>query len=156
MRRLASHCVPPPLGIAGSYQSLVVVTTNHTMANNQTDWRALCAELHYWVIELAASHPNLSESGITKINEITDRTAAAFSQPEPEVLTDHELLNLGNDVMGDCLPCDPDLLLAFARAAIAADRSLCARLALAQPEPVGPTDEEIEREAIVPSTLQYR
>jgi len=28
-------------------------------------------------------------------------------------------LNLGNDLMGDCLPCDPDLLLAFARAVLA-------------------------------------
>jgi hypothetical protein len=44
---------------------------------------------------------------------------AYLAQPEPEGPTDDELLNLGNDVMGDCLPCDPDLLIAFARAALA-------------------------------------
>jgi hypothetical protein len=47
------------------------------------------------------------------------RARIALTQPEPEGPTDRELLNLGNDVMGDCLPCDPDLLLAFARAVLA-------------------------------------
>ena len=48
------------------------------------DFRALCAELNKWVIELAASHPNLSDSGIAKVNELVDRTVAALSQPEPQ------------------------------------------------------------------------
>ena len=61
------------------------------MIDNQTNWRALGSELHYWVIELAASHPNLSESGIAKLNEITDRTSASLSQPEPEGPTDSQL-----------------------------------------------------------------
>jgi hypothetical protein len=59
--------------------------------SNPTYWRALCAELYHWVIELAASHPNLSDSGISKINEVTDRAAFALSQPEPEEVTDEEL-----------------------------------------------------------------
>ena len=41
------------------------------------------------------------------------------TQPEPQGPTDEELLDLGNDLMGDCLPCDPDLLIAFARAVLA-------------------------------------
>ena len=49
-----------------------------------TDFRALCAELNKWVIELAASHPNLSDSGIAKVNELFDRTVAALAQPEPQ------------------------------------------------------------------------
>ena len=41
------------------------------------------------------------------------------TQPEPQGPTDEELLDLGSDVMGDCLPCDHDLLIAFARAILA-------------------------------------
>jgi len=44
------------------------------------------------------------------------------SRPEPQGRqgpTDEELLDLGNDLMGDCLSCDPDLLIAFARAVLA-------------------------------------
>jgi hypothetical protein len=40
------------------------------------------------------------------------------TQPEPQWPTDEELLDLGSDVMGDCLPCDHDLLIAFARAVL--------------------------------------
>lgn len=58
----------------------------------------------------------------------------SLAQPEPEGATDDELLNLGNDVMGDCLPCDPDLLLAFARATLAR----YARPAI-EPVPEGPS-----------------
>jgi hypothetical protein len=50
-----------------------------------TDYRALCAELNHWVVELAASHPNLSDSAITWINEVADRAASALAQPEPVV-----------------------------------------------------------------------
>jgi hypothetical protein len=49
-----------------------------------SDWRALCFELNQWVIELAASHPNLSQAGIAKIVAITDRADTALAQSEPE------------------------------------------------------------------------
>jgi hypothetical protein len=97
------------------------------MTNNQTDFRALCAE----VLAFNNGESPYNFSGLTPY----DRDIAAFdawqdirqrlksalrlAQPEPEGPTEEELLNLGNDVMGDCLPCDPDLLLAFARAVLA-------------------------------------
>jgi hypothetical protein len=56
-----------------------------------TDYRALCAELNHWVVELAASHPNLSDSAITWINEVADRAVSALAQPEPVAPTDEEL-----------------------------------------------------------------
>jgi hypothetical protein len=39
--------------------------------------------------------------------------------PQAQAVLDEELLDLGSDVMGDCLPCDHDLLIAFARAVLA-------------------------------------
>jgi len=68
---------------------------------------------------------------ITEAHDLLD-------QPEPEGLTEWELLDLGNDVMGNPLPCDPDLLLAFARALIAADRARWGRPAT-EPETNGQT-----------------
>ena len=50
-----------------------------------------------------------------RIADLLERLA----QPEPQGPTDGEILDLGNDVMGDCLPCDPDLVIAFARAVLA-------------------------------------
>ena len=47
-----------------------------------------------------------------------DKLESALATPPPKPPTDEELLKLGNDLMGDCLPCDPDLLLNFARAAL--------------------------------------
>jgi hypothetical protein len=44
------------------------------------------------VVELAASHPNLSDSAITWINEVTDRAVSALAQPEPVAPTDEEIL----------------------------------------------------------------
>ena len=41
-----------------------------------------------------------------------------IATPPPEPPTDKELLRLGNDLMGDCLLCEPDLLLNFARAVL--------------------------------------
>ncbi len=41
------------------------------------------------------------------------------TQPEPQGPTDEELLDFGSDIMGDCLPCDHDLLIAFASAVLA-------------------------------------
>ena len=75
-----------------------------------TDWRALCAELHAAFNTYAVNE---------KHHRLLVRTADTLAQPEPEWVTDEELLNLGNDLMGDCLPCDPDLLLAFARSVLA-------------------------------------
>jgi hypothetical protein len=53
-----------------------------------SDWRALCFQLNQLVVELAASHPNLSQAGIAKIVAVTDRADAALAQPEPEGPTD--------------------------------------------------------------------
>ena len=64
------------------------------------------------------------DCGADEHNAKVDAICALLSQPEPEGLTEVEILNLGNDVMGNCLPCDPDLLLAFARAVLSADRIL--------------------------------
>ena len=44
---------------------------------------------------------------------------AQNTQLESQGPMDEELLDLGNDLMGNCLPCDPDLLIAFARAVLA-------------------------------------
>jgi hypothetical protein len=49
-----------------------------------TDYRALCAELNHWVVELAASHPNLSDSAITWINEVADRARAELAKPDQD------------------------------------------------------------------------
>jgi hypothetical protein len=71
-----------------------------------TNWRALCAELNRWVIELAASHPNLSDSGIIRLNELTDRAIAALYPAEPEsAFTDLATRPLLEKVarMGDCI-----------------------------------------------------
>jgi hypothetical protein len=52
------------------------------------------------VIELAASHPNLSNSGIAKINQLVDHTADALAQPEPQGLAMRRLLNAPIDNRG--------------------------------------------------------
>jgi hypothetical protein len=85
------------------------------MTTTTTDWRALCAELVTALRERIDDKSTPSPQYVNAIHLI-DRTATALAQPEPQGPTDEELLNLGNDLMGDCLPCDPDLLLAFARA----------------------------------------
>jgi hypothetical protein len=71
-----------------------------------TDYRALCAELNHWVVELAASHPNLSDSAITWINEVADRAASALAQPEPVAPTDEELLASVRHFYGDQAAAD--------------------------------------------------
>jgi hypothetical protein len=70
------------------------------------DYRALCAELNHWVVELAASHPNLSDSAITWINEVVDRAASALAQPEPVAPTDEDLEDLAEvmNVSGNPVP----------------------------------------------------
>ena len=63
-------------------------------------------------------------TALANFQSLANEARTYLSQPEPEGLTEVEILNLGNDVMGNCLPCDPDLLLAFARAVLSADRIL--------------------------------
>jgi hypothetical protein len=70
------------------------------------DFCALCAELNHWVVELAASHPNLSDSAITWINEVADRAASALAQPEPEGVTDEEILASVRHFYGDQTAAD--------------------------------------------------
>jgi hypothetical protein len=73
------------------------------------DYKTLCAELNHWVIELAASHPNLSDSAITWINEVTDRASAALdAQPEPVGSKAFHWRNLGDGKpvqVQQCLMC---------------------------------------------------
>jgi hypothetical protein len=119
-----------------------------------TDFRELCAELNRWVIELAASHPNLSDSGIARLNELTDRTIAALSQPEPEGVGDE----------GRELQWPPSVAVGCHEAAVEAEPgSPLQQLLIAagdllesrwcrptvQPEPQGPTDEGVEAAARV-------
>jgi hypothetical protein len=75
----------------------------------QLDFRALCAEL------VTAFK---DESTYTQRVEILNRARTALATPRPEPPTDAKLLNLGMDFLGDCLPCDPDLLLMYARAVL--------------------------------------
>lgn len=73
---------------------------------------------------------------------------AALAQPEPQGLTDEELLELAAKALGyksiafyeTRLMAEAGELLAYARAVLAADR---ARAALDRPEPQEPTDEEL-------------
>jgi hypothetical protein len=78
-----------------------------TQEDYPTDFRALCAELNKWVIELAASHSNLSDSGIAKVNELVDRTVAALAQPEPQGPTDKELCKTLHQAICDFPPTHP-------------------------------------------------
>ncbi len=87
---------------------------------SMTDFRALCAELNKWVIELAASHSNLSDSGIAKVNELVDRTVATLAQHEPQGPTDEELEDLADamNVTGDPVPAMRRALELWPRPAI--------------------------------------
>ena len=77
------------------------------MTDLTPNFRALCAQL--------TKRLALSENPPW---ELIDRALAALATPPPEPPTDKELLRLGNDLMGDCLLCEPDLLLNFARAVL--------------------------------------
>jgi hypothetical protein len=52
------------------------------------DFRALCKELGALMIDLASTHPNLSENGVRIVNELSDRADAALATPPPEPPTD--------------------------------------------------------------------
>jgi len=95
-----------------------------------TDWKALCAELvHGWTEGRDIAGPMAN-------------ACTALAQPEPEALTDEEILNLSEE--HDLCYATPsgiliypyevgtemrDDVLSFARAIIAADRARCGRLA---------------------------
>jgi hypothetical protein len=97
-----------------------------------TDFRSLCAELNHWVVELAASHPNLSDSVITWINEVADRARAELAKPEPVA---------------------PELVYRYSPVTVAECNGPCEQGPQScdcgqikgepAPEPVAPTDEEI-------------
>ena len=98
-----------------------------------TDWKALCTELAEVLAEEYGVQREFDRDCFDLLEgpllgsgaiELLSRVCTELSQPEPEEPTEEEILNLGNDVMGNCLPCDPDLLLAFARAVLSADRIL--------------------------------
>jgi hypothetical protein len=72
------------------------------------DFCALCAELNHWVVKLAASHPNLSDSAITWINEVADRAASALAHPEPMAPTDEELCKVLYQAICEFPPTNPD------------------------------------------------
>ena len=102
-----------------------------------TDWKALCAELvHGWTEGRDIAGPMANA-----------RTALA--QPEPEGLTDEEILNLSQEHQVSFTMCDggviyplqegadmKDDVLSFARALIAADRARWGRPAV-EPETNG-------------------
>ena len=94
------------------------------MTNTRDLIQRLADELQGWIDNLPSEF-----DAQALINE----ARAFLAQPEPEGLTEWKLLDLGNDVMGNPLPCDPDLLLAFARAVLAR----CGRPAI-KPVPVQP------------------
>ena len=98
-------------------------------------FRALCAELHE---ALEKRCETLEE------DRLLDRSAAALraalAQPEPEGVTDDELMDMAEFYIEDNGLLGLHNAGEFARVAIAADR---ARAALAQSEPVAPTDEAL-------------
>jgi hypothetical protein len=88
----------------------------------QPNFRALCAELLAAIQLYTGLNPVASEmSSVEKTEKLMEAmaaTVAAVATPPPEPPTDKELLRLGSDLMGNCLLCEPDLLLNFARAAL--------------------------------------
>jgi hypothetical protein len=108
------------------------------MTNKQTDWKELCVQL-YAALE---AHSTTWDDEV-----LLDRVGSALrrAQPEPEAPTDKELTD---EQLLKCFkiatPCYNmegwRRELDGMRAAIAADRALCARPAV---EPEGPTDEEL-------------
>jgi hypothetical protein len=108
-----------------------------------TDYRAMCAELVDSVELLLEMRCALSRMAAVdaKPMAITEdrlsRARALLAQPEPPELTDEKLLSLVAEVFGYVfldggIGGGESEFLAYARAAIAADR---ARALLAQPEP---------------------
>ena len=86
-----------------------------------TDFRALCAELYQEFSSLycdMSACVDFNDSYMERIDNLCNRADAALATVPTELPTDKELLMLGNDLMGDCLLCEPDLLLNFARAAL--------------------------------------
>ena len=61
------------------------------MTNPTPNFRALCKELGALMIDLASTHPNLSENGVRIVNELSDRADAALATQPPEPPTDQEI-----------------------------------------------------------------
>jgi hypothetical protein len=126
-----------------------------------TDWKALCAELVEAVENYDFDSGNLKQDW-----SVLERVKAALAQPEPQGVSDEAIMQLACISLGyeytpsllsspengiGALEALTSELLAFARAAIAADRARFGRPAI-EPVPVserlpGPTDEEIEEAA---------
>ena len=64
------------------------------MTNEQTDWRALCAEL----IQLDKEQPTEYSDWKKRWNAAVSRTRAALAQPEPQGPTDKELHQLWQEL----------------------------------------------------------
>ena len=92
---------------------------------------------------------------------VLDEARAYLSQPEPEGLTDDEILKIsdqfdidGTEDVTKGMPLDtfwdsyqPQQLISSARTILATDRARCNRPAV-EPVPEGPTDEELEEFAL--------
>ena len=107
--------------------------------SNPTDWRALCAI----AVELWDADCDM-ESVISQMR-------AALAQPEPEGVTDEELVNFRNRATADCCASrsnnganllSSDDLVACQAASLRAVLTRYARPNI-QPEPEAPTDEEL-------------
>ena len=84
-------------------QPLLETTTwRHRMTNEQTDWRALCAEL----IQLDKEQPTEYSDWKKRWNAAVSRTRAALAQPEPEGPTDEELEDFALQNGGGYFNCD--------------------------------------------------
>ena len=68
------------------------------MTDPAPNFCALCAELGALMIDLASTHPNLSENGVRIVNELSDRADAALATPAPEPPTVMEILELSGEI----------------------------------------------------------
>jgi hypothetical protein len=50
------------------------------------------------MIDLASTHPNLSENGVRIVNELSDRADAALATPPPEPPTVMQILELSEEI----------------------------------------------------------
>jgi hypothetical protein len=97
--------------------------------NEQTDWRALCAEL---VEKIKYTWGDIPED----VLDLLDRVSTALAQPEPEGVTDEDLPILTGKWRGESVTMKPDG--AFHLTLIRDNQET----PTAQPEPEGPTDEQ--------------
>jgi hypothetical protein len=96
-----------------------------------TDFRALCAELYAAVQLYTGQNPASAETPsnqlVRQLMDAMAATAAALAQPEPQGVTDEELLEVAAKALGyksipsdeTCLTAEAGELLAYARAVLA-------------------------------------